>query len=52
VSRELAIQVLEDAKMALVLAHSNRMEDLAAVVPVILSALAELPPRTLRKVAA
>ena len=52
VSRELAIQVLEDAKMTLVLADSNRMEDLAAAVPVILSALAELPPRTLRKVAA
>ena len=32
----------------IVLARSNRIEDLAAVVPVILSALAELPPRTLR----
>ena len=35
-----------------VLAPSNRLDDLAAAVPVILSALAELPPRTLRKVAA
>ena len=36
----------------IVLARSNRIEDLAAAVPIILSALAELPPRTLRKVAA
>ena len=36
----------------IVLARSNRMEDLAAAVPAILSALADLPPRTLRKVAA
>ena len=36
----------------IVLARSNRIEDLAAVVQIILSALAELPPRTLRKVAA
>ena len=36
----------------IVLARSNRIEDLAAAVPVILSALAELQPRTLRKVAA
>ena len=36
----------------IVLARSNRIEDLAAAVPAILSALAELPPRTLRKVAA
>lgn len=36
----------------IVLARSNRMDDLAAVVPAILSALAELPPRALRKVAA
>jgi predicted nuclease of predicted toxin-antitoxin system len=36
----------------IVLARSNRIEDLAAAVPVILSALEELPPRTLRKVAA
>jgi predicted nuclease of predicted toxin-antitoxin system len=35
-----------------VLARSNRLEDLAATVPAILSALAELTPRTLRKVAA
>lgn len=35
-----------------VLARSNRMEDLAPAVPAILSALAELPPRTLRKIAA
>ena len=36
----------------IVLARSNRIEDLAAAVPVILSALAELQPRTLRKVVA
>ena len=36
----------------IVLARSNRREDLAAAVPAILSALADLPPRTLRKVAA
>ena len=36
----------------IVLARSNRIEDLAVAVPAILSALAELPPRTLRKVAA
>ena len=36
----------------IVLARSNRIEDLAAAVPAILSALAELQPRTLRKVAA
>ena len=36
----------------IVLARSNRLEDLAAGVPVILSALAELQPRTLRKVVA
>ena len=36
----------------IVLARSNRIEDLAAAVPSILAALAELPPRTLRKVAA
>lgn len=36
----------------IVLARSNRIEDLAAAVPIILSALTELPPRTLRKVAA
>ena len=36
----------------IVLARSNRVEDLAAAVPAILSALAELKPRTLRKVAA
>ena len=35
-----------------VLARSNRIEDLAAAVPAILKALEELPPRTLRKVAA
>ena len=35
----------------IVLARSNRIEDLAVAVPVILAALAELPPRTLRKVA-
>ena len=36
----------------IVLARSNRIEDLAAAVPKILSALAEQPPRTLRKVVA
>jgi len=36
----------------IVLARSNRIEDLSAAVPAILAALAELPPRTLRKVAA
>lgn len=35
-----------------VLARSNRIEDLAPAVPSILAALAEIPPRTLRKVAA
>jgi hypothetical protein len=34
----------------IVLARSNRIEDLAAAVPAILAALAELAPRTLRKV--
>lgn len=36
----------------IVLARSNRIEDLAAAVPAILAALAALPPKTLRKVAA
>ena len=36
----------------IVLARSNRIEDLAFAVPAILSALEELQPRTLRKVAA
>ena len=36
----------------IVLARSNRIDDLSAAIPTILSALAELPPRTLRKVAA
>ena len=36
----------------IVLGRSNRIEDLACAVPAILSALAELQPRTLRKVAA
>ena len=36
----------------IVAARSNRLEDLAGAVPAILSALAQLPPRTLRKVAA
>ena len=35
----------------IVLARSNRLENLAAAVPAILSALLEQPPRTLRKVA-
>lgn len=36
----------------IVLARSNRLVDLASAVPTILTALAELPPRVLRKVAA
>ena len=36
----------------IVLARSNRIEALTAALPTILSALAELPPRTLRKVSA
>lgn len=36
----------------IVLPRSNRIANLAVAVPAILSALAELPPRTLRKVAA
>lgn len=35
-----------------VLARSNRIEDLALTVPAILAALANTPPRTLRKIAA
>ena len=33
-------------------AKSNRMEDLGRAIPAILAALEEMPPRTLRKVAA
>ena len=36
----------------LVLARSNRIDDLACAIPPILAALAELAPRTLRKIAA
>ena len=36
----------------IVLARSNRIDDLACAIPAILATLAELPPRTLRKVAA
>jgi predicted nuclease of predicted toxin-antitoxin system len=36
----------------IVLARSNRIEDLARAVPVILEALDQLKPRTLRKVSA
>ena len=36
----------------IVLARSNRIEDMAAAVPAILSALEDLAPRTLGKVAA
>jgi predicted nuclease of predicted toxin-antitoxin system len=36
----------------IVLARSNRIEDLSAAVPTILAALADLPPKTLRKIAA
>ena len=36
----------------IVLARSNRIDDLACAIPAILAALAELAPRTLRKVAA
>ena len=35
----------------IVLARSNRMEDIVPAVPAILAALADLQPRTLRKVA-
>jgi hypothetical protein len=35
-----------------VLSKSNRLEDLTLAVPAILEALADLPPRTLRRVAA
>lgn len=47
-------QNLETLPIAIliVLAKSNRIDDLARAVPVILGALAELPPRTLRKIAA
>ena len=47
-------QNLETLPIAIliVLAKSNRIDDLAPAVPVILGALAELPPRTLRKIAA
>jgi len=34
-----------------VIAKTNRLDDLAQAVPLILSALSELPPRTLRRVA-
>lgn len=36
----------------IVLAKSNRIEDLALVMPKVLDALAEMAPRTLRRVAA
>ena len=47
-------QNLETLPVAIliVLARSNRIEDLSLAVPSILAALAELPQRTLRKVAA
>ena len=35
----------------IVLARSNRMEDMIPLVPTILEALAQLQPRTLRKIA-
>ena len=35
----------------IVLAHSNRMEHMAPLVPIILKALDDLPLRTLRKIA-
>jgi len=38
--------------MLIVLARSNRVEDLAPAGPAVLAALAQLPPRTLRKVIA
>ncbi|MCY7287855.1 MAG: DUF5615 family PIN-like protein [Cryobacterium sp.] len=34
----------------IVLAHSNRLQDMAPAVPIILKALAELPPCTLRRI--
>ena len=36
----------------IVLARSNRMDDMAPAVPAILAALSELQPRSIRKVAA
>ena len=36
----------------IVLSHSNRMEDMAPAVPAILTALSELQPRSICKVAA
>ena len=36
----------------IVLSRSNRMEDMAPAVPAILTALSELQPRSIRKVAA
>ena len=36
----------------IVLARSNRMDDMAPAVPAILTALSELQPRSIRKVAA
>jgi predicted nuclease of predicted toxin-antitoxin system len=38
--------------IVIMLAHSNRVEDLSKVVPAVLRELEQLPPRTLRKVAA
>lgn len=38
--------------IVIMLAHSNRVEDLSKVVPALLRELEHLPPRTLRKVAA
>jgi hypothetical protein len=47
-------QNLESLPVAILVvrAKSNRMEDLALAVPAVLRALDEMPPRTLRKVAA
>jgi len=45
-------QVTLPVAILVVRAKTNRLEDLALAVPLILSALSEMPPRTLRRVAA
>ena len=45
-------QVTLPVAILVVRAKSNRMEDLGRAIPSVLAALAEMPPRTLRKLAA
>jgi len=45
-------QVTLPVAILVVRPKTNRLEDLALAVPLILSALSEMPPRTLRRVAA